>query len=348
MCRYLAIPLLLLLAGCGAQVLKEGEPNFNTAILLPYPNDPSVSARNIGTLGLTPATLPVVCQVPAAPAAVNVSNCVWAVKAIIDDLYREYRITLHHFADDGNAAADISVLGLTTAATGPIGSSTKTILSGVATLIGGSKSILNQDLLFQKAIEDVINQMDIDRDTQFTTMLHEMQGDNYPIEQAKADLLEYFADGTWDHAIVSLQTTVAAKKAACKAQTDATKVNVAQGTTPPANPAAGAQGAAAAAPAPGAGNTPAGGSTATAPASAGDCGPTTTQAPALTEAAAKAGTIFAVSSGAGYFKVKTAAAPSTDMIAVIYSADGKSFTGAAMNVPFSTFVGWVKPTPVTP
>ena len=35
--RYFMLPLFLLLAGCGTQVLTQGEPNFNTAILLPPP-----------------------------------------------------------------------------------------------------------------------------------------------------------------------------------------------------------------------------------------------------------------------------------------------------------------------
>ena len=406
--RYAAVPLLLLLSGCGSQVLIQGEPNFNTAILLPYPMPEyqiAVSARNAQNLGLVPAYLPSECPMPplasttdtvsststistqtsqttqastttapqttmsttsqkttaqpahtATPTAPkpDVIACVYSVKAIIDDLYREYRITLHHYADNGNAVADIGVLGLTTAATGPIGSSLKTILSGTATLVGGSKSILNQDLLYQKAIEDIINQMDIDRYTQFNTIMEQMKT-TYTLEQAKADLLEYFADGTWDHAIVSLQATVAAKKANCKAQTDTNKVSLAQSgaamsdnttSSPAPTPATPPAGGTPAKPA-GTSTTPA---TTTNPApTTNDCGPTTsTQAPTLTVQAAQAGKIFPVSAGAGYYKIKTAAASSTDFIYVIYSADGKSFTGAAMKVPFSTFAGWVKPTPVTP
>ena len=354
--RYFMLPLLLLLAGCGTQVLMQGEPNFNTAILLPYPPAQAkiAASRDVETLDLVPKVLPAECPSaaaaatpdkpplpvpnPAPPAATlqDVEKCVYAVKAIIDDLYREYRITLHHFADDGNAAADITVLGLTTAATGPVGTTAKTILSGFATFVGGSKSILNQDLLYQKAIEDIINQMDIDRDTQFKTMLQQIQGSKYTMEQAKADLLEYFAAGTWDHAIVSLQTTVAAKKANCKAQTDATKVAVAQGTQPASDNNASAP---AASPGPS-------GSSAPAPAKPADCGPTTAQAPGLTPDVAKAGKIFATTAQTFVLVVTQAKIP-TDNITIEESTSSTDFSHAkTQTIKFSTFVLRVKPVPI--
>jgi len=363
MLRYLAFPLLLLVSGCGTQVLIQGEPNFNTAILLPYPatEQLAVSSRNAGNLGLVPAALPGECQsapspqAPSPTAAVGaptpfaptsatvpqaqVAACLYAVKAIIDDLYREYRITLHHAADDGNAWAEMTVLGLTTAATGPVGLVAKTALSGVSTFVGGSKSILNQDLLYQKAIEDVINQMDIDRDTQFNTMLGQMKG-NYSIEQAKADLLEYFSAGTWDHAIVSLQTTIAAKKNDCKNQTDANKVNAAAtSATAPATPGSPAPGAAAPA-APLTTGTPP-------PASAttNNCGPATPTPTALTPDIAKAGKIFQTTAQT-FFKVTTAAKTPTDKITVEYSTDISNFSSKnSETLVFSDFARLVTPTP---
>jgi hypothetical protein len=275
---------------------------------------------------------------PPAASAPDVAKCVYAVKAIIDDLYREYRITLHHFADDGNAAADITVLGLTTAATGPVGTTAKTILSGVATLVGGTKSIINQDLLFQKAIEDVINQMDIDRDTQFNTMLGQMKGTSYSIEQAKADLLEYFAAGTWDHAIVSLQTTVAAKKNDCKVQTDANKVNAAATPSPGAPPTVAA--AAAAPPTTG---------TATPPsATTNNCGPATPAPTTLTSAGVKVGAIFPAATGVGFYQVSIAPRSDSDTITVKFSTSKTNFPKTALPpMPFSAFVRMVTPTPVS-
>lgn len=326
--RYLAIPLLLLLAGCGYQQLQQGEPNFNTAILLPgYTSQQwnALSARDVAKLQLVPVDLPAVCNAnPATTDKTVVSACVYAVVAIIDDQYREYRITLHHLVDNGNAAADITVLGLTTAATGPIGATTAKVLTGVAAFVTGSKSVINQDLLVRKAIEDIIHQMDTDRATRLTNINNAVGGAGYTLAQAKDDLLLYFAAGTWDSALTSIETTLATNQTNCQAQADQAKANQAQTT---AGAAAG-------------GGAPA--------ATATNCPPAASPPPALTIAAAKANTIFAVSTGAGYFKVQTAAASQTGTIAVIYSADGKSFTGAAMNVPFATFVGWVKPTPVTP
>jgi hypothetical protein len=355
--RHFAIPLLMLLAGCGIQVLKQGEPNFNTAILLPYPTpqyQTVASARDAVSLDLVPAALPAACLPlpapppglpapgpvaaipPALPAATpaassaaqraQVTACVYAVKAIIDDLYREYRITLHHFADDGNAVADMSVLALTGAATGPVSTVAKTTLSGISTFIGGSKSILNQDLLYKQTVEILINQMDTDRDNQFKTMIKEMGGGSYSMEQAKADLLEYFAEGTWDHAVTSLQTAVASNQANCKAQTDAAKVAQSNGT---ANAA------------------PTGGTTGstTTPASSTSCSSTTTTT-TLTPTVATAKTIFQATNGVTFYQVVKAAGSTSDPITVAFSTDGENFPTTLAPMPFSIFVLLVNPTPV--
>jgi len=319
--KYLAIPLALLLAGCNS-VLIQGEPNFNTAILLP---DPTAAARNSVNLGLTPASVPTVCRDDSTADSQTVNACVYAVKAIIDDHYREYRITLHHVADDGNAAADMTVLGLTTAATGPISTVAKTILAGAGAFVSGSKSILNQDLLYKQTIEILINQMDTDRDTQFKTMLNEMSG-TYTMRQAKDDLLVYFAAGTWDHAITSLQTAVAANQANCKAQTDAAKVTQAQlggkGTPPGATP----------------------NDTAPPSTSATACPPTGAQPPPLTPAVAAVGKVFSALTGVGTFRVDKAAT-STGLITVSFAPDGKTYS-ALQPMAFSLFAQYVSPVPI--
>lgn len=319
--KYLVIPLVLFLAGCGAQVLMQGEPNFNTAILLP---DPTAAARNYVNLGLTPAAVPPGCQDNPVADSPTVNNCIYAIKAIIDDHYREYRITLHHFADDGNAAADVTVLGLTTAATGPISTVAKTILAGAGAFVSGTKSILNQDLLYKQTIEILINQMDTDRDTQFKTMLNEMSG-TYTMRQAKDDLLLYFAAGTWDHAITSLQTAVAANQANCKAQTDAAKVTQAQlggkGTPPGATPS----------------------DTTSASSSTTACPPAGAQPPPLTPASAAVGKVFSALTGVGTFRVDKAVT-SAGLITVSFAPDGKTYS-PLQPMAFTLFVQYVNPVP---
>lgn len=309
--KHIVFLLLLCVGGCGAQQLTQGEPNFNTAILLP---SPAAASRDPAKLGLTPAQPPPECTAAAA----DVDKCVYAVKAIIDDQYREYRITLHHLADDGNAAADIGVLGLTTAATSPVSTAAKTILSGLGTVLGGSKTILNQDLLYKQTIEIVINQMDADRNRQFTLMLAEMNGGKYTLEQAKDDLLAYFAAGTWDHAVTSLQSKTAANQANCAAQADAAKLAKSQ------SPTDGTAGAAAAASNP-----------------AGCLSAEGTGAAAISSADAIAGSTFQAANGLGIYKVTGAMDAVTGKIAVAYAPDGKTYVSLPP-MAFSAFAVLVK------
>jgi len=190
------------------------------------------------TYKLFPETLPSECADPKDQDANNSGNdadektkkhtkdCVYALKAIIDDHYREYRITLHHFADGGDAVFDITTLGLNTAGAVTPAAAAKTVLAAMAAAVGSTKTILNQDLLYKQTIEILINQMDADRDRQFTVMLKEMDDDKstYSMGQAKDDLLLYFAAGTWDHAIAALQASTAANQANCKRQLNKAKV----------------------------------------------------------------------------------------------------------------------------
>ena len=245
-CRLICVPLVLAMASCGFPLLQQGEPDFNTAILLPGAATATLSTttpavipaqteptRSPGMHGLVPSFAPASCAAPlnAAVSQDQVKQCVYEVKALIDDHYREYRITLHHFVDDGAAAFDIGSLGLNAVGTLVGATGVKTTMSALAGALTGTKSIVNEDVLMKTAIEVVINQMDTDRQTQFNVMLGEMQGGNYTLAQAKDDLLIYFGDGTFDHALVSLQTQTAAIGAACKAATDQAKVNASQTTT---------------------------------------------------------------------------------------------------------------------
>lgn len=318
---FLGVVLAISLFGCGGQQLSQGEPNFNTGILL---SDPAAAARNATALGLTPKEAPKECDVPSTATQDQVRACVYAVKALIDDQYREYRITLHHFADQGNAAADITVLGLTTAATGPISSVAKTVLSGLGTIVGGSKSILNQDLLYKQTIEIVISQMDADRDRRFTLMLKEMSGSNYTLGAAKDDLLAYFAAGTWDNALTTLQSKVAANQANCQVEINAAKLKSSQGNggTPPS-------------------------------AISSFACPTAVSPPnanigVITPSSATAGSTFKAADGVGIYKVVTPASSPTADIVVSYARDGKNYV-AKPPMPFSEFLKLVEPpAPKTP
>ncbi len=103
------------------------------------------------------------------------------------------------------------------------GAAIKAILHAVAAGVGGSKTIINEDILYKRTIITILNQMDADRDKQFAVMLKEMKG-NYTIGQARDDLLIYFEAGTFDHGVSSLEAVAAANKEDCKTKRDDTKV----------------------------------------------------------------------------------------------------------------------------
>lgn len=230
---------------------------------------------------------------------------------------------MHHLANGGNAAADISVLGLTTAATGPVGATTGKVLTGITAFITGSKSVINQDILYKQTIENIIYQMDTDRATRLTNINTSMSGVGYTLAQAKDDLLLYFAAGTWDDAITSMQTTLASNQANCQAQADQSKVSQAQIGT---GSGAGGSGPAA---------TPT------------NCPPAPAAPPPLAYTAATNGTYFQAASGVGLFKVTTAPTSATSSITVAFSPDGKSFS-PLKPMQFSLFVTLVNPVPVKP
>ena len=224
------------LSGCGQQAIFEGEPNFNTAVLLPTTAD---SSRNITRLDLKPTALPSQCQDDTITGTA-LDNCFYIVKGLIDDSYREYRITLQRFIDTGNAGADVSILGLTTASTGPVGALAHSVLSGVATLVGGARTAVNQDILYKTSIENIIHQMDADRHKRFTVILAKLKptspptpagAPGYSWPNAKDDLLVYFAAGTMGHALVSLQTVAATNQANCETENDKAQTGAPQSAT---------------------------------------------------------------------------------------------------------------------
>lgn len=239
------VPSLLVLAACTReqfQSLRNGQPNFNTALLLPSVSGKPIESRNASTLQpALPAelsqlsgidTLTTDCPGQASSDQATINTCIYALKRIIDDAYREYRITLHSLASGGNAALDIAGLAFSTAATASPANAAKTLLAALATSALGLKTALNEDLLYKQAIETVLNQMDSDRDKQFAIMLSQMNaglqlgGPTYTMGAAKDDLLSYFEAGTFDHGLTSLQVTAAANRANCQAQLDNTKVAI--------------------------------------------------------------------------------------------------------------------------
>ena len=182
--------------------------------LAPAPVSPAAKKKKTAT------------QPPLSPPAIARNDCVNSLKSIIDDKYRPYRVSLHRLVNGGNAAADVISLGLGGATTAAVGAATKTILAAMNTAVTGTKTALDADFLYKQSIEMVINQMDADRSAQYAIMQQAMNNEisGYTLAEGKNDLLRYYLDGTWDHAITALQVQTAANTAACQAAATSTKV----------------------------------------------------------------------------------------------------------------------------
>lgn len=247
--RFAVLGLLLVLGACTRgqfQSLRDGEPDFNPAVLLPSVDGKPIESRNGSALepedlSRLPGIDALEKDCPAADTAgqAAINTCIYALKRIIDDQYREYRIAVHSLAAGGNAVFDVAGLAFSTAAMASPANAAKTILAAVAAGALGLKTALNEDLLYKQAIETVLNQMDGDRDRQFAIMLSRMSaglqpgGPVYTMGAAKDDLLIYFQAGTFDHGITSLQVAAAANKANCQAQLDNAKLATAAPSSGP-------------------------------------------------------------------------------------------------------------------
>ncbi len=234
--------------------IQNGEPDFNTRLLLPPASKTSVDvnvddARRTAftTSHLTPDMIPSSCvtagqtnsQTGADPGNLSgpgLRSCFYGLKSIIDDQYREYKITLRHIVDGGNTLADLLGLGLSTAATATPGAPAKTLFSAFSSAVAGGKSIVDADLLYKQTIVITINEMDADRAQLETGMLTRLNAATppYTLAEAENDLLAYYEAGTFTHALVSLETRSAANQANCSAQAQNAKVSAGSATTSPA------------------------------------------------------------------------------------------------------------------
>jgi hypothetical protein len=138
---------------------------------------------------------------------------------LIDVRWHRFEHEINATLSTSNFVADVSVLGLTTAATLASVDSAK-ILSAIAAGITGTRKSWNEDILYSYSIQTILQQMRTDRalvDSQIQTRL--AGGKAYDnIYEAANDLFNYDTAGSWEHAMSSLQINIAATTAACQAR----------------------------------------------------------------------------------------------------------------------------------
>jgi len=209
--------LLALPALFGCTNVWRGEPDFQAGILMPGSAATPQPIEN---------SVPTTCgnllnAAPGGPTSIGDRNsCIYAMMSIIDHAYYEYRKDLHRTVDVGHATADIIGIGLGSAGALVPGATTKSILAAISAGVAGARGKIDADILYSNSITLIITQMDADRADWKSRIIAQMSDNTkstYTMYQAATDLLAYYEAGTWDHALVSLDTHAGANLSNCQA-----------------------------------------------------------------------------------------------------------------------------------
>lgn len=130
----------------------------------------------------------------------------------IDINYESFRRRAFLEVSGGNAAADITVLGLGAAGALVPGATTKSILAAISAGIVGAKGIIDKDVLYNSGIQTLILKMDADRAAVRRRITDNLKQNElvYPFEAAELDAGDYFRVGTLSNALITLQGDAAA------------------------------------------------------------------------------------------------------------------------------------------
>ncbi len=212
-----AILAALTLTSAGCQTFKEvrtGGPLIgDSALLIPKPD------ADTGLLGACPDAD------ATDPAAIR--KCTEAIRLLIDRRYFDYRHDLFALTTTGNTLADAAVSGLGVAGTLTAPGTTK-VLSAIIAGVNGLKATADQDLLYKNSIALILLQMDKDR-ASWATVIQKNLNATTPgnaaaptgyktMNEAATDLYAYFVAGTWDDAILKMQSDAGAQAAQCDAE----------------------------------------------------------------------------------------------------------------------------------
>ena len=202
----------------------SGAPEINDNVfLLRNHGQDEESYAAIGAVVPAPCLTFMDQQYPEPTTAANsaqIKLCVYAMHGLIDARWHRFEHEVSAALSTSNFVADVSVLGLTTAATLASVDSAK-ILSAIAAGITGTRKSWDEDVLYSYSIQEILLQMRTDRalsDAQIQARLSPGGRPYDNIYEAANDLFNYDMAGSWEHAMSSLQLNVAATTAACQAR----------------------------------------------------------------------------------------------------------------------------------
>lgn len=183
------------LCSCDPRLIVSGQPDYKLADALSGADREAdvVAACNLRT------------DSQASPDLKAPEHCYWVGKDAIDNKFTVYKINLVHAVDNGSAFGDFTVLALNTAGTITPGAAAAKLFSALALGVGGTKTLINQDVLYKQTVAILISEMNSDR-TDAAKQASNDLAHNAGTAQMVNDLLAYYEAGTFEHALVSIQT----------------------------------------------------------------------------------------------------------------------------------------------
>lgn len=130
--------------------------------------------------------------------------------SIVDAEYNSYELDLSKARRGTNAVSDVTVLGLSTAATISGGEQAKTVLAGMAALITGARAVVDKELFYDQSLPVLMSRMRILREQKKLEILANVEGPNqlpvetYTLMHAWQDVLDYEQMGTLTTTIMNI------------------------------------------------------------------------------------------------------------------------------------------------
>jgi hypothetical protein len=200
--RLLSISAVVLIAGCAT--FQGGMPDlpFNTEEELGIVKTNLKDAASVNAYYTSPS--------------VESRNKFIASRLVITNIeYLKYIKNLSAEESQIHSAADILVLSLDVAATAFSPATTKTILSSVSSITGGTKLAIDKNAYAGKTMSALISAMNAQRKEVLKRIVvgSAMSLNGYPFEQALSDINDYYLAGTINGALSSIQRDAAVKEA---------------------------------------------------------------------------------------------------------------------------------------
>jgi hypothetical protein len=139
------------------------------------------------------------------------NNLVTARMYAMDLQYSEFEAALTRERQEVNFAADVVNIGLTSSAALVAAQQAKTVLAAVASGLTGVKSSYNDDILLNKTIQILQNQMRANRAQVAARIFLHLKASSsaYPLPVALSELEDYYRAGTVTGALVQVSASVA-------------------------------------------------------------------------------------------------------------------------------------------